>query len=192
MTTLAPLPTTPPATLIRDAALEPIAAKVEAGERLSIEDGELLFSTPDIWTVCALADQVRRRLHGDAAYYNINRHLNYSNICALSCKFCEFYRKRGDEGAYERSIEEVRAEARRAIEAGATEMHIVGGLHPYLPFEYYTDLVRAIREEAEKAAKQQSGKAANEGRQRSGCLHIKAFTARDCAPRQDRQGLQGE
>ncbi len=177
MTTLAPLPTTPPATLIRDAALEPIAAKVEAGERLSIEDGELLFSTPDIWTVCALADQVRRRLHGDAAYYNINRHLNYSNICALSCKFCEFYRKRGDEGAYERSIEEVRAEARRAIEAGATEMHIVGGLHPYLPFEYYTDLVRAIREEAEKAAKQQSGKAANEGRQRSGCLHIKAFTA---------------
>jgi aminodeoxyfutalosine synthase len=152
MTTLAPVPTT----LIRDAALEPIAAKVEAGERLSIEDGELLFATRDIWTVCALADKVRRRLHGDTAYYNINRHLNYSNVCALSCKFCEFYRKRGDEGAYERSIDEVRAEARRAIEAGATEMHIVGGLHPYLPFDYYTDLVRAIREESEAARQRDS------------------------------------
>ncbi|MCC7388286.1 MAG: radical SAM protein [Phycisphaerales bacterium] len=185
MTTLAPLPATPPATLIRDAALEPIAAKVEAGERLSIADGELLFSTPDIWTVCALADQVRRRLHGDAAYYNINRHLNYSNICALSCKFCEFYRKRGDEGAYERSIEEVRAEARRAIEAGATEMHIVGGLHPYLPFEYYTDLVRAIREEADAhcgagfqpARATETVQAGSPHHNEPGRLHIKAFTA---------------
>ncbi len=137
--------------VIRDASLEPIAAKVEAGERLSLEEGERLFTTPDLWTVLSLADQVRRRLHGDVAYYNVNRHLNYSNICALSCKFCEFHRKRGDEGAYEHSIEEIRAEARRAIDAGATEMHIVGGLHPYLPFEYYTDMVAAIREEAERA-----------------------------------------
>lgn len=158
MTTLAPTPRT----LIRDAALEPLAAKVEAGERLTLEEGELLFTTPDIWTVCALADKVRRRLHGDTAYYNVNRHLNYSNICALSCKFCEFYRKRGDEGAYEYSVDQVRAEARKAIESGATEMHIVGGLHPYLPFEYYTDMISAIREQAEHLG---SG------------LHIKAFTA---------------
>jgi 2-iminoacetate synthase ThiH len=179
MTTLAPVPTT----LIRDPALEPIAAKVEAGERLSIEDGELLFSTPDIWTVCALADQVRRRLHGDAAYYNINRHLNYSNICALSCKFCEFYRKRGDEGAYERSIDEVRAEARRAIEAGATEMHIVGGLHPYLPFEYYTDLVSAIREESE-AARQRDSETGGDTR---GCQGLS--DARSEGPETGCQGL---
>lgn len=145
-----------------DPALEPIAAKLRAGERLTLEDGRVLYTTPDIWTVCSLADQVRRGLHGDTTYFNINRHLNYSNVCALSCKFCEFYRKRGDEGAYEHSIEDVRREARGAVESGATEMHIVGGLHPYLPFEYYTDMMRAIREEADALG---SG------------LHIKAFTA---------------
>ncbi len=136
-----------------DPALDPIAAKVRAGARLSLDDGRTLFATPDIWTVCGLANEVRRRLHGDVTYYNINRHLNYSNICALSCSFCEFYRKRGEEGAYEHSIADVRAEARGAIEAGATEMHIVGGLHPYLPFDYYTELVSAIREEAEAAVR---------------------------------------
>ncbi len=140
-----------PAPIVRDPALEPIAVKILAGERLTIEEGETLFATPDIWTVCSLADQVRRRLHGEVAYYNINRHLNYTNICALSCKFCEFRRSRGEAGAYEHSLDEVRTEARKAIAAGATEMHIVGGLHPYLPFEYYTDMVRAIREEAEAA-----------------------------------------
>ncbi|VAX40659.1 Aminodeoxyfutalosine synthase [hydrothermal vent metagenome] len=140
-----------PVPVVRDPALEPIAAKVHAGERLTIEEGETLFVTPDIWTVCSLADQVRRRLHGEVAYYNINRHLNYTNICALSCKFCEFRRSRGEAGAYEHSLDEVRAEARKAIAAGATEMHIVGGLHPYLPFEYYTDMVSTIREEAEAA-----------------------------------------
>jgi len=141
-----------------DPRLEPIASRVAARERLSLDDGRVLFETPDIWTVCALADTVRRRLHGDVAYYNINRHLNYSNICALSCKFCAFYRKRGEDGAYERSIGEIREEARKTVEAGATEIHIVGGLHPWLPFEYYTEMLRAIHEVAPK-------------------LHIKAFTA---------------
>jgi aminodeoxyfutalosine synthase len=185
MTTLANAPTT----LIRDASLAPIAAKIEAGERLTIEEGQTLFATPDIWTVCALADRVRRRLHGDVTYYNVNRHLNYSNICALSCKFCEFYRKRGDEGAYEHSLDDVRAEARRAIKAGATEMHIVGGLHPYLPFEYYTDMVSAIREEVETATrglespppcvseKSDVPESRGGGFPAPNQLHIKAFTA---------------
>ena len=141
-----------------DARLAGIADKVDAGQRLSMDDGRALYSTPDVWGVCALADRVRRRLHGDAAHYNINRHFNYSNVCALSCAFCEFYRKRGDGGAYERSIEDARAEARSARDAGATEIHIVGGLHPYLPFSYYTDMLAAIRSEAPS-------------------LHIKAFTA---------------
>ena len=66
-----------------DPRLDSIREKVAAGHRLSLEDGDLLYTTPDIWTVCELADQVRRRLHGDTAYYNINRHLNYSNICGL-------------------------------------------------------------------------------------------------------------
>src|SRR5688572_19135212 len=85
-----------------DPRLEPLRAKVEAGERLSLEDGELLYSTRDLWSVLEMADFVRRRLHGSNTYYNINRHLNYSNVCALSCKFCEFYAKQGDEKAYTR------------------------------------------------------------------------------------------
>lgn len=146
----------------RDARLEGIAARVGAGERLSLEDGEVLFSTPDLWTVLELADAVRRRLHGDRAYYNVNRHFNYSNVCALSCKFCEFYRKKDQPGAYTRSIDDARAEARRAVAAGATEIHSVGGLHPELPFSYYTDLVRAIKDEARGLGAE---------------LHVKAFTA---------------
>jgi 2-iminoacetate synthase ThiH len=146
----------------RDARLEPIARKVARGERLSLEDGLLLFETPDVWTVCELADQVRRRLHGDAAYYNINRHLNYSNVCALSCKFCEFYRKAGDDGAYTRDMAYVREEVRKAVEAGATEMHSVGGLHPKLPWDYYPELVSTIKQTA---------------RELGSDLHVKAFTA---------------
>ena len=146
----------------RDIGLDAIRAKIDAGERLTLADGEALYATPDVWTVCELADLVRRRLHGDAAYYNINRHLNYSNVCALSCKFCEFYRKDGDDGAYTRDMEYVKEQVRGAVEAGATEMHSVGGLHPKLPFSYYTDLVRTIRDTA---------------RDMGSDLHVKAFTA---------------
>ncbi len=141
-----------------DPRLESLASRLQAGQRLSLADGRLLYETPDIWTVCELAGRVRQRLHGRAAYYNINQHLNYSNVCALSCKFCEFYRKRGGAGAYEMPLEEIRAKAAQARDAGATEMHIVGGLHPYLPFDYYLDMCRVIREEAPR-------------------IHIKAFTA---------------
>jgi len=145
-----------------DPALEAIRGKVLAGERLTLADGELLYSTPDIWSVCELANLVRDRLHPGVAYYNINRHLNYSNVCALSCKFCEFYRKKDDDGAYTRDLDYIRAEAQKAIANGATEMHIVGGLHPYLPWEYYPDMLRVIRDEVTKAGSE---------------LHIKAFTA---------------
>ncbi len=146
----------------RDPRLTDIAAKVDRGERLSLADGARLFDTPDLHGVLELADAVRRRLHAGNAYYNINRHLNYSNVCALSCKFCEFYAKAGDEKAYTRDIESIRRQARLAVEAGATEIHSVGGLHPTLPFSYYTDLVSAIRDEALAAG---------------GELHVKAFTA---------------
>ncbi len=153
---------TPMSTLAAATASDPrltgIAEKVHGGVRLSAADGALLFATPDIWTVCSLADLVRRRLHGDVAYYNVNRHVNYSNVCALSCRFCAFYRKKDDDGAYEYSVDEIRNEAIRAAEAGATELHIVGGLHPYLPLSYYTDMLRAIADSAPR-------------------LHVKAFTA---------------
>ncbi|MFU8830134.1 MAG: radical SAM protein, partial [Phycisphaerales bacterium] len=131
-----------------DPRLDAIRAKVESGERLTLDDGDLLFSTPDIWTVLELADTVRRRLTPGIAYYNINRHLNYSNVCALSCKFCEFYRKKDDAGAYTRDLDYIRDQAREGVENGATEMHIVGGLHPYLPWEYYPEMLRAIKEVA--------------------------------------------
>ena len=101
--------------------LDAIRRKVAAGERLSLEDGDALYATSDIWTVCELADQVRRRLHADAAYYNINRHLNYSNVCALSCKFCEFYRRKDDEGAYTRDMAYVAAQVREGT-FGAGEL----------------------------------------------------------------------
>lgn len=148
-------------------ALTEIRQKVERGERLTLADGDLLFSTPDIWTVCELANLVRCRLHGEpgkggVAYYNINRHLNYSNVCALSCKFCEFYRKDGQDGAYTRDMAYVREQTRQAVENGATEMHSVGGLHPQLPFTYYTDLISTIRDEARSLGSD---------------LHVKAFTA---------------
>jgi aminodeoxyfutalosine synthase len=142
--------------------IDAIRAKVARQERLTIEDGEALFATPDIWAVCEMADSVRRRLHGNVAYYNVNRHLNYSNVCALSCKFCEFYRKTDQPGAYTRDMEYVKEEVRKAVEGGATEIHSVGGLHPSLPFSYYTDLVSTIRDEARRLGSE---------------LHVKAFTA---------------
>jgi len=149
------------------AAAPPLRAEVDfaaleerllAGGRLSVEEGLRLYETADLHGLCALADRLRRRLHGDVAYYNVNRHFNYTNVCALSCAFCEFHRKEGQAGAYERSIDEARQVALEAAQAGATELHIVGGLHPRLPFAYYTDLLRAVREAAPS-------------------LHIKAFTA---------------
>lgn len=145
-----------------DPALEPIREKVLAGRRLTLDEGMTLYTTPDIWSVCELANLVRDRMHPGVAYYNINRHLNYSNVCALSCTFCEFYRKKGQDGAYTRDLDYIREEAHKAIESGATEMHIVGGLHPYLPWDYYPDMVRTIREVVEKAGSD---------------LNIKAFTA---------------
>ncbi len=145
-----------------DPRLDAIRAKVERGERLSLDDGMVLYETPDLWGVFELADLVRDRLHPGVAYYNINRHLNYSNVCALSCKFCEFYRKKGDEGAYTHDMESIAAEAKKACESGATEMHIVGGLQPYLPWDYYPEMIRTIKRVAGEHGTD---------------LHIKAFTA---------------
>ena len=143
---------------VTDPALRPVAEKVLSGTRLGVDDGLALYRSRDIHGVGRLANLVRERLHGNRTYYNRNRHINYTNVCALSCKFCSFYRKRGEEGAYEMPVEQVVAVARRAADAGATEVHIVGGLHPWLKFDYYLDMLRGVR-----AACPQ--------------LHIKAFTA---------------
>ncbi len=141
-----------------DPALIPVAEKVTAGEGLSYDDGVALYKSRDVHGIGRLANFVREKLHGDKTFYNRNRHINYTNVCALSCKFCSFYRKRGEEGAYEMPLEQVIATARKAADAGATEVHIVGGLHPWLKFDYYLDMLRGIRTECPE-------------------LHIKAFTA---------------
>jgi len=149
---------TPDELKVSDSALQPVRAKVLAGDELSLDDGVALYASRDLHGIGRLANFVREKLHGDNTYYNRNRHINYTNVCALSCKFCSFYRKRGEEGAYEMPLEQVIATAEKAADAGATEVHIVGGLHPWMKFDYYLDMMRGIR-----AARPQ--------------LHIKAFTA---------------
>jgi len=169
-----------------DRSLDDIAARVSAGERLSFEDGVRLYRTRDIHGLGVLANAVRERWHGHVAYYNVNRHVNYTNYCVLRCKFCSFFRPyekrhgatkpRSHEGelpifgehtgasaasepdAYELTIEQVVARAREAYAGGATEVHIVGGLHPKLSFEYYVEICAAIRAACPR-------------------MHIKAFTA---------------
>ncbi|HEX8911656.1 MAG TPA: aminofutalosine synthase MqnE [Humisphaera sp.] len=143
---------------LSDPALIPVAEKVLAREPLAHADGVALYASRDLHGIGRLANHVRERLHGDRTFFNRNRHINYTNVCALSCKFCSFYRKRGEEGAYEMPVEQVVATARKAYDAGATEVHIVGGLHPWLKFDYYTEMLRGVRAECPG-------------------LHIKAFTA---------------
>jgi aminodeoxyfutalosine synthase len=144
--------------IVSDPALAPIAEKVRLDEPLAHADGVTLYHSRDLHGIGRLANFVREKLHGDKTFYNRNRHINYTNVCALSCKFCSFYRKRGEEGAYEMPVEQVVAIAKRAYEGGATEVHVVGGLHPWLKFDYYLDLLRGITRECPG-------------------LHIKAFTA---------------
>jgi aminodeoxyfutalosine synthase len=146
-------------------SLDDLRSRVEAGEPLTPEEGLRLYESPDIFILGELANSVRERLHGRRAFYNVNLHINYSNYCILRCKFCSFYRpyakhsgEAADGDGYELAIEEIVARARAAYARGATEVHIVGGLHPKLPFSYYTDMCRAIREACPH-------------------LHIKAFTA---------------
>ncbi len=176
-----------------------IAEKVRAAQRLTYDDGVRLYATRDIHTLGEMANLVRERLHGRTTWYNVNRHINYSNFCVLRCKFCSFYRpyqkakpspQEGcgtdvspvetdssavlplyspathtetpahdwNSGGYELSIDDIVARAKEADGQGATEVHIVGGLHPTLPFAFYLDMCRAIREVCPR-------------------LHIKAFTA---------------
>jgi aminodeoxyfutalosine synthase len=112
-----------------DKNLTDIAFKVEDGERLSLEDGLALYASNDLNAVGKLADHIRRKKHGLTTYYNVNRHFNHTNICVADCKFCGFYKRARQEGAYTHSIEEGIEIARAAVAEGATELHIVGGLN---------------------------------------------------------------
>lgn len=123
-----------------------IRRKVERGERLTREDGLELYRTPDVAALGQLADEFNRSINGLRVGYNVNRHINYSNLCTLSCMFCAFAKKRGDADGYEFSMDEIMDRAKEAYDAGADELHIVGGLHPDHPWEYYPKMLRAIRE----------------------------------------------
>ena len=131
---------------IERADLGGIAAKVESGERLSRDDGLRLTASPDLLAVGALADRVRRRLHGRDAYFIRNQHINYSNICVNRCRFCAFGRAEGAEGAYRMSLDEIRRKIEGRLEERISEVHIVGGLDPELPWDYYLEMLRLVRE----------------------------------------------
>jgi aminodeoxyfutalosine synthase len=140
-----------------DARLRAIAARVEAGERLGFDDGVALYRSPDILAVGWMANAVRERMHGDIAYFNVNRHINPTNVCVASCRLCAFGRKKGAAGTYTMALEEAWATAGTGLTEAVTEFHIVGGLDPDLPFEYFEELVRGLKERYPK-------------------VHVKAFT----------------
>ena len=128
-----------------DAALRPIAARVEAGERLSFDNGVALYRSGDILAIGWMANAVRERMHGDTAYFNVNRHINPTNVCVASCRLCAFGRKKGEAGTYTMALEEAWQTAGAGLTEAVTEFHIVGGLHPDLPFDFFMDLVRGLK-----------------------------------------------
>lgn len=128
----------------RDPRLEPIREKVFSGQRLSFEDGLLLEETHDLLTLGELANYVREQKNGSVTYYNVNMHLNPTNVCVYRCAFCSFRADLKGANAYVMTDEEILARAREATERGATELHIVGGLHHLLPYEWYYNIIANI------------------------------------------------
>ncbi len=140
--------------------LQEIAAKVKDGVRLEPDEIETCLTTPHVLHLGRLADSVRRRMHGNVAYYNINRHINPTNVCVYTynCKFCSFAALPGEDHAWEMSHEDVYEHAAKQGGDAVTEFHIVGGLHPDLPLEWYLEMMRGLKE-------------------RFPSVHLKAFTA---------------
>jgi aminodeoxyfutalosine synthase len=138
--------------------LNAIRHKVEAGQRLSFEDGLALEESNDLFELGSMANLVRERYNGNFGYYNVNTHINPTNVCVYTCDFCAFRADMDEERAYVMDHDQVVERARQASARGATEMHVVGGLHNKLPFEFYLNVVRWIRETAPE-------------------IHIKAYTA---------------
>ncbi|MEN8191036.1 MAG: aminofutalosine synthase MqnE [Thermodesulfobacteriota bacterium] len=133
-------------TFIEQAGFGDILEKVKNSTRLSVDDGLRLYNSDNILAIGYMADLVRRRLNGDKAYFIYNQHINYSNICTNLCKFCAFGKDKESELAYEMSIDEVKEKVRERLDEPITEIHMVGGIHPDLPFDYYLDLLRGIKE----------------------------------------------
>jgi aminodeoxyfutalosine synthase len=145
-----------------NAGLTAIYEKVLGGERLTAEDGLQLYETPDLNAVGALANIVRERMNGDKTYYVRNQHINYTNVCNKGCKFCAFYAQKGGPDPYTMSIADVQAKLRAHLDVPIKEVHMVAGINPKLPYQYYLDLLRAVKQT------------------RPG-VHIKAFTCVEIA-----------
>jgi aminodeoxyfutalosine synthase len=141
-----------------EAELKTIFDKVRAGRRLTEEDALALFRTRDILSVGEMADFANRRRNGDRVYFIVNRHINPTNICVNRCRFCAFSKTKGEPLAYTMTMDDILRRAEEASEQKATELHIVGGLHPDLPFDFYLLMLRTLRE-------------------RFPSMHIQAFTA---------------
>lgn len=138
--------------------LDRICRKVDDGERITEEEALFLYRSKDLLAIGELAAKINERENGKHVSFNVNRHINYTNICVNRCKFCAFFRVPGEPGAYTYSLEEIRNRAQEAVHQGATEIHIVGGLHPDLPFEFYLEMLASVKS-------------------LSPDLHVKAFTA---------------
>jgi len=128
-----------------DPNLERIRLKLDADQRLDMADGVDLFNTPDLEALSQLADARATALNGQNAYFVMNRHLNYSNVCAETCLFCAFGKRSNQEGGYEYDLDEIFERTADLDEAGITELHIVGGLHPTFPFSYYTKMLEGLK-----------------------------------------------
>src|SRR6476660_7686612 len=143
--------------VIEDARLRPILEKVRAGKRLSFDDGVTLYRTSDILAAGYLANLVRERLHGSKTYFNVNRHINPTDVCVASCRLCAFGKRVRDPKAYTMSLEEVWNRAGEGWSDAVTEFHIVGGLHPELTLDWFCEMLRGLK-------------------QRFPQVHLKAFT----------------
>jgi aminodeoxyfutalosine synthase len=139
-------------------SLSSISEKVKKGMRISDDEALFLFESGDFLDVGEMAASVNERKNGRRVFFNVNRHINYTNICVKRCKFCAFSRQTGEVGSFTLSLSEVRSRAEEALRQGATELHIVGGLHPELPFDYYLEMLKAVKAVAPS-------------------IHVKAFTA---------------
>jgi aminodeoxyfutalosine synthase len=159
---------------LRAAGLDEIDSRLRAGERLAYEDGVRLFECPDLLAVGWLANRERERRHGPSTYFNFNLRLEATNVCVANCLFCSFARLRpGDPGAYTMSLEQAWDKLRERAHQPLTEVHVVNGLHPDLPFVYYTDLLRGF-----KRVRPQ--------------IHLKCFTAVEIAFFADLYGMSDE
>ena len=159
---------------LRSLGLSDIAEKLDAGERLSLDDGVRLFACPDLHAVGWLANREREKRHGARTYYNFNLRLEATNVCVASCLFCSFARLRpGDAEAYTMSLEQVFDKLRARADQPLTEVHVVNGLHPDLPFVVLPDLLRGL-------------KAIRPG------MHLKCFTAVEIAFFADIYGMTDE